>query len=221
MTPSSMKKSVLPLLAFLSIPLMGRAQDFSQTPDNNSDALKAAVADAGGQVEGEPYLATDSGPDGKPAKLLVFPSPTSLVSLPATPQANFWTMTGWIRIDEQPYAKSGGPIFGILFGRNDCVLALSADRWSKFGAPSLISGSVTLLTDEEIKESGALEPGEWRRIVLRMDGGQWQLKVGDSFEKSGTVEGDTRGALKRSGTLWMRVGSFGGAATIPELSEGQ
>ena len=215
-----MKRYLFPLAAFLSLPLVCRALDLSQVPENNADALRAAVEEAGGMVEGEPFITTDSGPDGNPVRLFVFPTPGAFVSLPVTPQANFWKMSGWIRIDEQPYGKSGGPIFGVLFGRNDNVLALSSDRWSKAGAPALISGSVILLSDEEIKESGTFETGLWQKVTLGIDGADWQLQAGESFNKSGSVEGDTRSALQRTGTLWMRVGSFGGTATIPELSEG-
>jgi len=197
------------------------AVDLTQIPENNAEALKAAVEADGGLVEGEPYIATESGPDGKPVKLLVFPNTTSLVSLPETPRASYWAMSGWIRIDEQPYGKSGGPIFGILFGRNDCVLALTANKWSKAEAPALMSGSVTLFSDEQMKESGAMSGGEWRRISLNISGNEWQMKIGDSLSQSGMVEGDTRGALKRSGTLFMRVGGFAGAATLPVLTEAQ
>lgn len=214
-----MKTLGILFLLILSFTGVSSALDLVQIPENNPEALKQAIEAEGGSVEGEPYLATESGPDGNPAKLLVFPTPTCLVSIPVTLDANFWAMSGAIRIDEAPYAKSGGPIFGILFGRNDCVMALTADRWSKAGTPALMSGSVTLLSDEKIKESGAMEGSEWRKISLNMSGNEWQMKIGDSFSQSGTVEGDTRGAPQRKGTLLMRIGSFGGVATIPDLTE--
>ena len=214
-----MKRPATSFLAIFLIIHAAAALDLTQVPENSPEALKQAIEAGGGSVEGDPYIATESGPDGKATRVLVFPTPTSLVSLPVMPQASFWAMSGWIRIDQQPYGKSGGPIFGILFGRNDCVLALTADRWSKAGAPSLWSGSVELLPDAEVKESGALEAGEWRKISVSISGNEWQLKIGDSLSKSGVVEGDTRGALHRNGPLLMRVGSFGGAATFPELNE--
>ena len=214
-----MKNLSASLFAILTFALPAFAVDLAQIPENNADALKQAVTAEGGYVEGEPYIATESGPDGKPAKLLIFPTPFCFVSLPITPAANYWAMTGSIRIDEAPYGKSGGCIFGVLFGRNDSVMSLSAGKWSKAGAPALMCGSVTLLSDEQIKESGAMEGSEWKKISLNISGSEWQLKIGDSFSQSGAVEGDTRGALQRKGTLFMRVGGFGGAATIPDLTE--
>jgi hypothetical protein len=216
-----MKLLVTSFFVILAISVKSPAIDLMQIPENNAEALKQAIEAEGGLVEGEPYIATESGPDGKPVKLFVFPNPMSLVSLPETLRSSYWAMSGWVRIDEQPYGKSGGPIFGILFGRNDCVMALTADKWSKAGAPALMCGSVTLLTDVQIKESGSMDGGEWRKISLNISGNEWKMKIGDSFNQSGTVEGDTRGALERDGTLFLRVGGFAGAATFPELTEAQ
>jgi hypothetical protein len=212
-----MNYRTLPYFVSFALAVNVLALDIAQLPENNAAALKQAVEADGGSVEGEPYLVTEAGPDGAPTKLLIFPTPDSLVSLPVTAAANDWTMTGAIRVDEAPYGKSGGPIFGLLFGRNDCVAALTADKWSPAKSPSLMSGSVTLLTAVQIQESGALEGDEWRKISISISGDQWQLKIGDTFSESGTVEGDTRGALQRKGALLMRVGSYGGAATIPVL----
>lgn len=215
-----MKVPLIPLLAALTLPCLSSALDLTEIAENDPDALKQAVEAEGGSVEGEPYLVTDSGPDGTPTKLLMFPTPNCLVSLAVTPTANDWSMRGAIRIDEAPYAKSGGPIFGILFGRNDCVMALTADRWSKALSPALMSGSAILVEDNQLKESGALEGGDWHEITMIISGDEWQLKIDETFSQTGFVEGDTRGGLHRKGTLFMRVGSFGGAATIPKLDVG-
>jgi len=74
------------------------AVDLTQIPENNAEALKAAVKADGGVVEGEPCIATESAPDGKPVKLLVFPTATAFISLPETPRASYWAMSGWRKI---------------------------------------------------------------------------------------------------------------------------
>lgn len=208
------------LLLFLGLSLISvQALDLASVPENNAEALKQAIEAEGGAVEGEPYLTTESGPEGKPVKLLVFPFPSSFVSLPVTPLAANWAITASVRIDELPFRKSGGPMFGLLFGRNDCVLAISADKWSKLDAPILISGATTLISEESFSASGSIQCGEWRKIVLQLSASEWRLKIGDSFSQSGAVENDSRNALNRPGILFLRIGNFAGAATLPELTE--
>jgi hypothetical protein len=207
---------LLSLFAFLA---SAAALDLSAVPDNNPGALKQAIVAEGGAVEGEPYLSTEAGPDGKPAKLIVLPTPFCLVSLPAMPAVKCWAMSASIRIDELPYAKAGGGMFGMLFGPNDSVLAITGDKWSKLRAPALFCGSAVLLNEEQFKASGAMEAGEWRKVMLSISGTEWHLKIGELLNETGSVENDTRGALGRKGKLFMRIGNFAGASTIPELTE--
>lgn len=211
-------KVLLTLLFGLSL-ISAQALDLASVPDNNAEALKQAIEVEGGAVGGEPYLATEAGPDGNPVKLLVFPDPSCFVDLPVTPSVTNWAMTASVRFDELPFGKSGGPMFGLLFGRNDSVLAITADKWSKLNAPILISGATTLISEESFGASESIQRGDWRKIVLQLSGSEWRLKIGDSFNQSGAVENDNRNALGRTGTFFLRIGNFAGAATLPELTE--
>lgn len=194
------------------------ALDLATIPENDSKALQTAIESEGGETKGEPYVATAVGPDGTPQRVITFPSPDSYVDLPISPESNFWTMTGAIQIDELPFAKSGGAMFGVLFGKNDSVLAISANKWSKVSAPQLMSGANTLIEDLVFQEAGVPQTGGWQKIVLHLDGEDWKLQIGDSFNKSGTILEDTRGALKRRTALSMRIGTFTGTATLPAFS---
>lgn len=211
-------KALASLLLGLSL-ISTHALDLASIPENSTEALKQAIEAEGGSVEGEPYLATEAGPDGKPAKLLIFPTPASLVSLPVTPSAGNWAITASVRIDEPPFGQSGGPMFGLLFGCNDCVLAITADKWSKLKAPTLVSGATVLVTEEVFSTSEINEHGEWQKIALQLSGSEWRLKIGGSFNQTGAVENDSRGALDRTGTLFLRIGTFAGASTLPELTD--
>jgi len=193
--------------------------DLSTVAENDPEALRVALEAEGGSVAGEPVLARESGPDGTETKLIVFPDPVSSVAVPVTPAASFWMLKVAIRIDEAPYGKSGGPMVGLLFGPNDSILSISADKWSKLGAPVLISGMTPLLSEEQFLSAAAMEPGEWRAISMGIDGNEWQLKIGDRMDEKGSVENDSRGALSRKGTFFIKLGNFSGAATIPALSE--
>src|SRR5690606_19326690 len=118
-----------------------KALDFALIPENDPKALRLALEAAGGSVGGEPALARETGPDGKDARVFVFPDPESYVALPVTPDADFWNLKVAIRIDEEPYGKSGGTMVGLHFGPNDSILSISADKWSANRAPLLISGT--------------------------------------------------------------------------------
>lgn len=195
------------------------AMDLSMVPENDPEALRTALEAKGGSVEGEPVLARETGPDGKKVLVIVFPDPASSVNLPVTPAANYWRMKVAIRIDDTPYGKSGGPMVGLLFGPNDSLLAVSADKWSKLMAPTLISGMTTLLSEEKFRSTEAMEAGDWRQVSLGINGNEWHLKIGKMLDEKGSVENDSRLALTRTGTFLIRLGHFAGAATVPVLSE--
>jgi hypothetical protein len=208
----------------LALPFLFQTQlllgvDLSAVAENNPEALRAALEAEGGTVAGEPVLARESGPDGTEIKLIVFPDPSSSVVLPVTPAATFWILKVAIRIDETPFGKSGGPMVGLLFGPNDSILAIAADKWSKVGAPILISGMTPLLSEEQFLSAAAMEPGEWRQVSMGIDGNEWHLKIGDRMDEKGSVENDSRSALARKGTFFIKLGNFSGAATLPVVSE--
>lgn len=207
---------------FLSIVLAlssARALDFATIPENDPKALRLALEAAGGAVGGEPTLARERGPDGKEAKAFVFPDPESFVALPVTPDADFWNLKISIRIDEEPYGKSGGTMVGLHFGPNDSILSISADKWSVNKAPILISGTTPLLSEKQFHAAEAMTAGDWRQISMGINGNEWHLKIGKMLDEKGAVENDGRSALSRAGTLLIRVGNFSGAATLPILSE--
>jgi hypothetical protein len=110
-------------------------------------------------------------------------------------------------------------MFGVLFGTNDSVLSIAADKWSKINAPILSCGPTILITDEEFRASGAMEIGDWRKVSLAIIGTDWSLSIGDSFDRSGTVENDERGVLARKGPFFVRIGCFVGSSTLPDLSQ--
>lgn len=212
-----MKARMSPLLAWFVCGSKLFALDYAQIPESNAEAFKAAVVAEGGFVEGEPYLATEAGPDGKPTKVIVFPQADCFVSLPVASGKSPWKMSGSLLIKEFPYRKASGSMFGVIFGRNDSVLAIVADKWSKLSAPLLISGNNNLITEEQFNEAKPFVTGQWQSVTLELADSAWKLKIGDAFEKNGTVEKDERGALLRSGMVWMRVGNFAGSATIPTM----
>ena len=197
------------------------ALDLTAIAENDAKALRDAVEKEGGRVKGEPVVTTATGPDGATTRVLSFPTPDSFVDLPISPAANFWKMSGAILIDETPFTKVGGAMFGVLFGQNDSVLAIIAGKWSKVASPHLMSGANTLLQDVEFQEGGVPQTGAWQKILLVLDGTEWKLQIGDSFSKSGNIEEDTRDALKRRTGLSMRIGTFTGSATLPDFTESQ
>jgi hypothetical protein len=214
-----MKRTLLLALLVFAAFRPSDAVDLSAVPDDDPKALKAALEAGGGSVQGEPVLERERGPDGKETRVIVFPEPASFVTLPVAPAANLWILKVAIRIEEAPYGISSGPMVGLVFGPNDSILAISADKWSKEKAPSLISGLTTLLPEERFRASDAMETGDWRQIVMGIQGNEWHLKVGKRLDEKGTVENDSRSALSRTGTLLIRLGNFAGAATLPVLSE--
>ena len=206
------------LLAFTT-PL--GALDLSGIAENDAAAFRAAVEAEGGTVNGEACVISSDGPDGKVQRLISFPRTDCFVNLPVDTITATWTMSGSIRVEAMPFGKGagGGGMFGLHFGPNDAILALSADKWSKLNAPKLFSGATALVPESEFKEADVPQVGSWQKISLGLDGAQWKLKVGDSFEKGGTIENDTRGVLTRRSKLFMRIGNFSGTATVPEISE--
>jgi hypothetical protein len=209
------------LFALLAFATPSSALDLSGITENDAAAFRSAVEAEGGSVNGEPCVITADGPDGKVQRLISFPTTESFVNLPVDTIAATWTMSGSIRIEAMPFGKAGGGggMFGLHFGPNDAILALSVDKWSKLKAPQFFSGLTCLLPESEFKEADVPQVGSWQKISLGLDGAQWKLKVGDSFEKGGTIENDTRGVLGRRKKLFMRVGNFSGTATLPEISE--
>ncbi len=197
------------------------ALDLAAIAENDAKALRDAVEKEGGRVKGEPVITTATGPDGTATRVLSFPTPDSFVDLPISPTANFWKMSGAILVDEPPFTKVGGAMFGVLFGQNDSVLAIIAGKWSKVASPHLMSGANTLLQDVEFQEGGVPQTGAWQKILLALDGTEWKLQIGDAFSKSGNIEEDTRDALKRRTGLSMRIGTFTGSATLPDFTESQ
>ena len=210
---------VLGALLAYSAPL--HAIDLSTVTENDPAAFRAAVEAAGGSVNGEPFVSSTGGPGGTAQKVITLPTPDSYVDLPVNPATNFWTMSADLHVETMPWGKSGGAIFGVLFGPNDLVLGVTADKWSPLKAPKLFSGSTALLQEEEFQAAGVPKEGVWQKFFIHLDSAQWKLQIGDSFEKSGTIEGDERGVLKRRSKLFMRVGNFAGSTTLPVFTEQQ
>jgi len=209
------------LLAFAA-PL--NALDLSAITENDPAAFRTAVeAEEGGSVGGEPFVISADGPGGTAQRVVSFPTAECYVNLPVATLSSTWTMSGNVRIESLPFGKTGfgGGLFGLQFGPNDGILVITADKWSKLKALQLFSGTSALVPESEFKEADVPQVDTWQKISLGLDGSQWNLKIGDSFEKSGTIENDARGVLSRHKKLIMRFGNFVGSATLPVLSESQ
>ena len=209
------------LCALLAIAAPLNALDLSAITENDPAAFRTAVEAEGGSVGGGPCVTSADGPDGKVQRVISLPTAECFVNIPVETIAPTWTMSASVLIETMPFGKtgSGGGMFGLQFGPNDCILAITADKWSPLRATKLFSGSTVLLPESEFKDADVPQVGSWQKISLGLDGPKWKLKIGDSFEKNGTVMGDDRGALNRHSKLFMRVGNFSGAATLPVLSE--
>ena len=217
-TYSATGKAVF-LCALLAFAAPLKALDLAAIAENDPAAFRTAVEAEGGSVGGEPFVTSSDGPAGAVQRVISFSTGECYVNLPVETISPTWTMSGSVRIESLPFGKGGGGIFGLQFGPNDGILGLAADKWSKLKAPQLFSGLTLLVPESDFKEADVPQLGSWQKISLGLDGAQWKMKIGDSFEKSGTIENDTRGVLTRHKKLFMRVGNFTGTATLPEISE--
>ena len=204
---------------FCSAPL--NALDLSAIAENDAAEFRKAVESEGGSVGGEPCVISADGPDGSSTRVISFPAVDCYVTLPVNPPSNHWTLAGAIRVEEWPYEKAAGAVFGVLFGSNDYVLGLGAGKWSKAKSLFLLSGLTNVIEEQEFQGAGIPQAGTWQKISLALDGSDYKLQIGDSFQKNGMIEQDGRAALTRRSKLLMRVGTFKGTATLPVLSEGQ
>jgi hypothetical protein len=218
-----MKLHILPFLVIATLlgPGSIMALDLAAIAENNAAEFRQAVEADGGTVGGEPYVSSVDGPGGAQVRAIVFPSVDSYITLPVNPPSNHWTLTGAIHVEEWPFEKAAGAVFGVLFGTNDYVLGLGAGKWSKAKALFLLSGLTNVIEEQELQEAGVPATGAWQKIVLGLEGEEYKLQIGDSFRKSGPIVQDGRAALTRRSKLTLRLGTFRGAATLPVLSEVQ
>lgn len=199
--------------------------DISSVKENDPGALATALEEAGGKVGGLPMVVMADGPDGKSQRLIEFPDPASFVMWPLNSNSQFYKTSVSIFVDEMPFTKAGGAIFGVLFGQNDSVLALTCGKWDQVQAASFGAGFTTLVEKDEVKESQFPMVGDWQKAEISREAMQWGLTLWTSasgepaLKKTGEYTEDERSPFSRKPPLWIKVGTFRGMATVPDFAE--
>lgn len=204
---------------FLALPSV-HALDLKKISENNAVELRAAIEAEGGTVQGDPVVVTAPGPDGTPMLVFSFPAADCYITLPVAPPSNHWTLTGAILVDKWGFEVSAGAVLGVLFGPNDYVLGLGLGKWSKTKAIFLQSGLKEVIPESELQAAKVPAVEAWQKITIKLSGTDFNLHIGDAFEKSGVIEEDGRNALQRRTKLFIRLGTFQGKATLPVLQAG-
>jgi len=201
--------------------------DISQVAVNHPDALSKALQEAGGSCGGGVTVVDVAGPDGKSQRVFEFPSVDSFVMLPFKTTSKTYKVTTSIDVEEMPFTKAGGTLFGVLFGPNDTVLGLTCAKWSDVAAPSFGAGLTTLVEASEIKSVQFPTKGSWQKIAIGREGSRWSLELwteegaggAPAFRKEDDYVEDDRRPFSRKPPLWLRLGTFRGQATNPEFIE--
>lgn len=201
--------------------------DIDNVALNTPDALSKALEEAGGSSGGDVSVVEMSGPDGKMQRVFEFPTVESFVMLPCKSNAKMYKTSVSIDVEELPFTKAGGTLFGVMFGPNDVVLALTCGKWSPVTAPSFGSGQSTLIEASEIHEAQFPSKGMWQKMAIGREENRWSLELwtddaagsSPALSKSDDYIDDDRRAFSRKPPLWIRVGTFRGRATNPTFSE--
>lgn len=226
-----MKKTIL-YCALATVLMLGHTEadtlfDIDNVALNTPDALSKALEEAGGSSGGDATVVEMTGPDGKMQRVFEFPTVESFVMLPCKSNSKMYKTTVSIDVEELPFTKAGGTLFGVMFGPNDVVLALTCGKWSPVMAPSFGAGQSTLVEASEIHETQFPSKGMWQKMAIGREGNRWSLELwtedaagsSPALSKSDDYFNEDRQAFSRKPPLWIRVGTFRGRATNPTFSE--